>query len=222
MAARLGRTVAGVALVLWMSGWSGGRAAAQPVLAEWTEGFEPPQGPFSMTASSEVVWGESFTCVASGRLESISVYTQADRILYIPPPVLDFYLYAMADGEVVTPAIASAQCTLPAVAEGDLVQFWATGCFLESGITLEAGKSYAFLLSYDPSNQQFLSFIGRQGYTGGGLLHSDQERSIIERHSSYDYALGFQVLGVPEPGTLALLAAGGMGLVWRRKAAARG
>lgn len=191
------RIVVHVLLAMWIVGLLGGDdpAVADLVIAEWTDGFDYPQ---SYTATTAYIWGETFTCVGSGTLDAISVYLLFEEPLYNTPPVLTVRLHQMANGDVVTPPMASASTTL----DGNGTYFqWVSASFRQQAIMMDVGQQYAFSLSYDISNNQSVSFPGTYGYAGGQMIYSWDGGNTFAPHQ-VQTAPGFQVLAVPVPGAV--------------------
>jgi hypothetical protein len=143
-------------------------------------------------------------------LDTISVCLQYQEPYYNTPPALTFHLHQMANGDVVTPPMASASTAL----NGTDTE-WVSASFRQEAIMMDVGQRYAFSLSFDISNNQFVYFLGSPGYAGGQLIYSWDGGNTFAPHQ-VQTALGFQVLAVPVsvpvPGAALLGAIGLMSL----------
>lgn len=167
------------------------------------------------TANATMLWGQTFQPTASGILWNIEFLAQQN--IYPIPATFTVQLYSVVSLAPLTlvPITSAAGSTSAITGQG--IDTWLTASFGSQSIFLAQAQSYAFVMSYDTSNNNFLTFLGAAGYPSGDMIAStDSGLSFFVHPTNSD--LTFRVTAVPEPGTHGLLALATLGLaIWQRR-----
>lgn len=197
-------------LVVWCVSFS---AQAQTVLAEnLVSGV-------SSTANSSVLWGQTFQPTTSGFLWNVEFL--AEQNIFPIPATVSVQLYAVTSTAPLTLTPLAVASTSTAAIPGAFVPTWLKVDFSGHSVFLSQAQSFAFVMSYDTTNEQFLSFLGAPAYAGGDMIWStDNGLSFAVHPANTD--LTFRITAVPEPRTAGLLALATLGLAsWQCRTSSR-